>query len=191
MDASAIDHSRDALTISRILRVNHAGEVGAINIYTAQIAMPQRDGDIHDFLVETLSHERKHARQFLALMPDRHTRPCGAMPLWGLGGTFLGAVTGLLSRNAVLICTEAVERTVHRHLDDQLAWLGDRDPALSDTIRKIQAQELGHLRFARDGQGARGWFSHGLDAVIVAATEAVIWLSTYGASAKMAHDLKA
>jgi ubiquinone biosynthesis monooxygenase Coq7 len=190
VDATVINHSREALTISRILRVNHAGELGAINIYAAQIALARRDDDLRAFLSETLSHEREHARQFLALMPDRQTRPCGAMPLWGLGGAFLGVITGLLNRNAVLICTEAVERTVHRHLDDQLAWLADRDPVLSATIRQIQTQELGHLQFALEGQSAKSLLGRALDSLIVAATETLIWLSTYGASAKMARDLQ-
>ena len=118
-------------TIGQILRVNHAGEYGAIRIYEAQIALRGRDQALSAFLRNTVAHEREHCRRFRALMPSRGTQPCGALPLWGLGGVALGAVTALLGPNAVLICTEAVERTVHRLLEEQLAWLGERDIELS------------------------------------------------------------
>ena len=178
------------LTISRILRVNHAGELGAISIYTAQIALMGRDEDLRSFLEQTLSHEREHAGQFRKLMPSRNTRPCGAAPLWSLGGLLLGAATAVFGRNAILICTEAVERTVHRHLDDQLAWLGAQDSEVSAAILQIQAQELGHLQYAQRAQDAKSRVGKALDAVVVASTEVLIWLSTYGASARMVRDLK-
>ena len=182
--------AQERLTISRILRVNHAGEYGAIRIYSAQLALTGRAADTQPFLHETLSHEREHLKKFADLMPSRGTRPCGALPLWGLGGSVLGLLTVGLGRNAVLTCTEAVERSVHRHLDQQLAWLVERDPALAQTIREIQCEELGHLTFAVNSRTADGWGLQALDRLVTAATEVLIWLSTYGASARMARDLQ-
>ncbi len=182
--------ARDQLTISRILRVNHAGEYGAIRIYGAQLALTGRSADTKPFLRETLTHEREHLRKFADLMPSRGARPCGALPLWGIGGSVLGLLTVGLGRNAVLTCTEAVERSVHRHLDHQLAWLAERDPPLAQTIREIQVQELGHLNFAVDSKTAGGWPLQVLDRLVTAATEILIWLSTYGASASMARDIR-
>lgn len=176
-------------TIARILRVNHAGEYGAIRIYGAQIALA-RNGVAHRaFLTETIAHERVHCRRFRELMPSRGTRPCGALPLWGLGGSVLGALTAILGTNAVMICTEAVERTVHRHLNGQLVWLGAMDLELSEVIAAIQVEELGHLRHAIDAQNPKGKGARVLDALVAGATELLIWLSTYGASARMAHTL--
>jgi ubiquinone biosynthesis monooxygenase Coq7 len=186
----AAEEKATRLTISRILRVNHAGEYGAIRIYGAQIALTRRGTDIRGFLDETLGQEKEHLRRFRALMPGRQTQPCGALPWWGVGGAALGVLTAALGRNAVLVCTEAVERTVHRHLDEQLAWLGERDPELSDTIREIQVQEMGHLHHAQDAQTVSGSWTHALDALVAGATEALIWFSTYGASARVARDLK-
>ena len=123
-------------------------------------------------------------------MPARSTQPCAALPVWGLGGTLLGLATGLLGRNAVLVCTEAVERTVHRHIQDQLAWLADSDPELSTAIQEIEVEELEHLTFATDGLPKRRWPDKALGVLVAGATETLIWLSTYGASARMARTLR-
>ncbi|MBC6982581.1 demethoxyubiquinone hydroxylase family protein [Caulobacter sp. 17J80-11] len=178
-------------TVARILKVNHAGEYGAIRIYRAQIGVAAlRCPDLRPFLIETLGHEQSHLGRFAVLMPARGARPCGALWLWGAGGTALGLVTGLLGRRAVLICTEAVERTVNRHLEDQLIFLGERDPELSTAIAEIQAQELGHLEHAVSGRGAKRAEERALDALVAAVVEVLIWLSTQGDSARMARELR-
>ena len=177
---------------ARILRVNHGGEHGAIRIYRAQIAMAKfRAPDLLPFLCGTLAHEQEHLVRFRALMPERAAKPCRLMWIWSVGGLLLGGVTGLLGRKAILVCTEAVERTVHRHLDEQLAWLGERDPAMSNTIREIQHQELDHMTFAAKAMGAPSVFTQGLRAVIAIATESLIWLSTRGDSFRLARELRA
>src|ERR1700691_2161471 len=92
----ASDSRKFRRTIKQILRVNHAGEYGAIRIYQAQIVVARlRQRAIVAFLLETLSHEREHLAAFRELMWPRGTRPCGAVPLWGLGGAALGFVTAL------------------------------------------------------------------------------------------------
>jgi ubiquinone biosynthesis monooxygenase Coq7 len=74
-------------TVRQILRVNYAGEYGAIRIYGAQIALARLfHPSVAGFLEETVVHERRHAQAFRALMPERATRPCGATPLWGHSG---------------------------------------------------------------------------------------------------------
>src|SRR3974377_1800918 len=119
--------ARDRLTIARILKVNHAGEYGAIRIYRAQLWLARHlYPDIVAFLQETLSHEIQHCAMFRNAMRLRNTGPCRAMILWGNGGFVLGLLTALLSRKAIWICTAAVEATVHRHMEEQLSFLLDR-----------------------------------------------------------------
>lgn len=176
---------------ARILRVNHGGEHGAIRIYRAQIAMAKfRAPDLLPFLHGTLAHEQEHLFRFRALMPDRVAKPCRLMWIWSVGGLLLGGATGLLGRKAILVCTEAVERTVHRHLDEQLAWLGERDPVMSDTIRDIQQQELGHMTFAARAMGKVDPFTQALRGLIAIATESLIWLSTRGDSLRLAREIR-
>lgn len=172
-----------------VLRVNHAGEAGAIRIYQGQIASG-RSGAHRGFLAETLAHERDHFARFGALMTARGIRPCGALPLWGLGGWLLGWMTGLLGPRAVMTCTEAIERAVHRHLEDQVAVLHRQEPEVCAVIAEIGIEELGHLEFAKANRGPQGWFERTLDGAITAATEILIFASTYGESARMARSLR-
>ncbi len=146
-----------AITIRRILKVNHAGEFGAIRIYGAQIAVAQRlFADIVPSLKEMRDDEIDHCRLFREAMPPRYAKPCRVMSLWSFGGCVLGFLTALGGRNMVWICTEAVERTVHRHLEDQLTFLASRDPDLHALIASIQEQELAHLREAEHNQKRQG-----------------------------------
>ena len=116
--------AREALTVARIVKVNHAGEFGAIRIYSAQIAVAaRRYPDIAPALSEMLAHEQKHCAAFFGAMPQRNSRPCRIMSLWSWGGWLLGFLTALMGRQAIWICTAAVEAAVHRHLDDQLHFL--------------------------------------------------------------------
>jgi ubiquinone biosynthesis monooxygenase Coq7 len=184
--------SDPSLTIKRILKVNHAGETGAIRIYAAQLAIARRAfPEVVDELDEMRRDEVEHCRLFREAMPARQARPCRVMSLWSLGGYVLGFVTALLGPRMVWLCTEAVEATVHRHLEDQLAFLKTRDPGLHALIASIQEQEASHLASAQTHQagrrrsrlaGAAYWS-------IAATTETLIWLSTWGDSGWMGPEM--
>lgn len=181
-------------TVARILKVNHGGEYGAIRIYAAQIAVARflcarlvRD------LEELLAHERRHEQLFLSLMPDRGARPCRLMWLWGIGGAVLGGVTALFGTQGVYVCTRAVERTVHRHLIEQIAWLDSRAPQpdeeLTRAIADVQAEEIGHLAWAESRLDEAGWLRP-LDGLVASVVELLIWLSTQGESSRLAKELQ-
>lgn len=181
-------------TIARILKVNHGGEHGAVRIYTAQIAAARlRCPDLVSELADLLAHERRHEQMFFALMPSRAARPCRLMWLWGLGGFALGLMTGLLGRTGVFVCTEAVERTVHRHLDHQLTWLGAdpsrADPELAAVIAAIQKEEEGHLAWATEHRPPQTSLTRMLYLVVAATVEALIWLSTQGESRRLEREI--
>jgi ubiquinone biosynthesis monooxygenase Coq7 len=112
------------------------------------------------------------------------------MSFWSWGGWLLGCFTALMGRQAIWICTAAVEAAVHRHLDDQLHFLGGRDPALAAIILSIRDEELAHLRDAEDHIEARGAGARRLHRLIAFATDTVIWLSTWGDSTRMARALR-
>jgi len=180
----------ERLTIARILKVNHAGEYGAIRIYRAQVFVARRrHKDLVAFLDAILTHEIEHCRQFRTAMPARRARPCRAMSFWSFGGYVLGFATALMGENAVMACTRAVERTVHRHLNDQLRFLAGRDEDLLHLIARIQSEEAAHLDWAqsrlRPSAAARL-----IEALVVSATESVIWLSTQGDAGRMARALR-
>lgn len=181
----------EALTVRRILKVNHAGEHGAIRIYRAQIAVASRLWhDLVPPLQHMLVHEVEHCRLFREAMPARSARPCRIMSLWGLGGSGLGFATALMGRQAIWTCTAAVEEAVHRHLDDQLNFLQSRDQDLYDLILAIREEELSHLHTAECHLQDPTWARSALRGVISAITDALIWLSTWGDSSRMAKELR-
>jgi 3-demethoxyubiquinol 3-hydroxylase len=180
----------EALTIRRILTVNHAGEFGAIRIYNAQLLLARRFfPDIVPALTEMRDDEVEHCRIFFDAMPDREARPCRVMTFWSLGGYVLGFATGLLGRNMIWICTEAVEATVHRHLEDQIGFLRARDAPLHALILSIQEQELAHLQHAVDHQPRQGAARAAALPIIALAVESLIWLSTWGDSSAMKNEV--
>jgi ubiquinone biosynthesis monooxygenase Coq7 len=183
---------RDRLTIKRIVRVNHAGEYGAIRIYSAQIAIAKRLWpDVVPALEQMLADEVRHCDKFYAAMPARQSRPCRVMQFWSFGGWLLGTITALMGRNTIWVCTAAVEEAVHRHLDDQMHYLQARDAELYGVIESIRVEELAHLNHAEaELKSGQAKFPL-LRRFIAAVTDALIWLSTWGDSQRMAKALRA
>jgi ubiquinone biosynthesis monooxygenase Coq7 len=178
-------------TIARILKVNHAGEHGAIRIYRSQVAIARwRCPDIVPVLEQMLAHEVSHRARFAAAMPSRQAKPCRMLFLWGIGGRLLGAGTALLGRNAIWACTAAVEEAVHRHLNDQLAFVSSRDRDLYALINSIKSEELSHLEHAERNLASNGLTVRMLRRSIDAVTELLILMSTSGDSLRMARELR-
>ncbi|WP_448954717.1 demethoxyubiquinone hydroxylase family protein [Labrys neptuniae] len=182
--------ARDRLTIIRILRVNHAGEYGAIRIYGAQIAVARLLWpDMVPYLAGMLADEIRHCRLFRAAMPTRASRPCRIMQLWSLGGFVLGLLTALAGRQSIWVCTAAVEAAVHRHLGDQLHFLAGRDEGAKTIILDINEEEIAHLTTAQNHLTSQGWLNRLLHGTITMLTDLMIFLSTWGDSTRMARAL--
>ena len=177
--------------IQRLLRVDHSGEHGAVAIYSAQLAYARRFyPDLTPWLEETLDHERRHRRLFRDSMPSRQAKPCRLMFVWSWGGAMLGALTALFGRTGVYVCTASVERTVHRHLVEQISFLDEADVPLARIVRDILVEEGEHLRYAEENHNSTTLVARGLGAVVSAATECLIFLSTRGDSLKLNNKLQ-
>lgn len=169
---------RSARTLGEtILKVDHAGEHGAVGIYQAQswIARwraPAMVGQIEHFR----NHERRHRALFAAELERRGIRRCRSYHLCGTGGLFLGLVTGLMGKRAIDLTTEAVESVVLSHLQHQLAALARSDPSAAAVVRQIVEEEQEHHDTStRRLEGAR-LFDRLLRPIIRGGTELVIWM---------------
>lgn len=164
--------------VARILRVDHAGERGAISIYQAQLLIARSlHVDCVAALTEMLAHERRHFQTFDSLLKSRGIRHCYALTFWAIGGACLGMITALLGKRAIWVCTAAIENTVNEHLVHQTAFLAD-DPEALAAVRSIQRDEQAHELHAVDHGGTGGGLYTLLRAVVMAATSFAIWLST-------------
>jgi 3-demethoxyubiquinol 3-hydroxylase len=178
--------------IRRILRVNHAGEHGAVSIYSAQIFhLGARHAEVRAWLTDTLDHERAHRAAFREAMPSRAAKPCRALGVWSIGGWVLGCLTALMGRTGVMACTAAVERTVHGHLQEQIAFLRRRDVELATLVEHIQAEELSHLTYSETNLPPGSPLARFLAPVVASATELLIAISTRGDSIRLRRTLHA
>src|SRR3954453_11682787 len=114
-----------------MLRVDQAGEYGATRIYAGQLAVLRRNCPEAKLVARMAAQEERHLSRFNALMSERRVRPTALQPVWNVAGFALGAVTALMSEQAALSCTDAVETEIDRHYSRQLDELGDDDPELS------------------------------------------------------------
>lgn len=167
----------DSELANRILKVNHAGENGAVHIYTGQIfAARWRAPGLVAELTEFRQHEEKHRAIFWAELQRRGRPRCKSYLLCGLGGFVLGLVTGLFGRRAIAATTVAVERVVLGHLQEQLAVLAGRDADAVAAISAIVAEEqLHHDQSASHIEPGQFW-PRLLSPLVSSSTEAVIWL---------------
>ncbi len=132
-----------------MLRVDQAGEYGATRIYAGQLAVLRRNCPESKLISRMAAQEQRHLERFNALMTQRRVRPTALQPLWNVAGFALGAATALMSEEAALACTEAVETEIDRHYSSQLADLGQEDAELSADIEEFRADELEHRDTAR------------------------------------------
>jgi ubiquinone biosynthesis monooxygenase Coq7 len=161
----------------RIVKVDHAGEHGAVCIYAAQRWLarwraPEMVGEIDGFI----AHERGHRAIFAAELERRGRRRCRSYWLCGFGGLVLGIATGLAGRQAIAATTVAIERVVLRHMHVQVAELAMTDRQAVEALTQVISEEQEHhdLSAARLPQDTI--WTRLLEPVVSASTEAVIWL---------------
>jgi ubiquinone biosynthesis monooxygenase Coq7 len=145
------------MRLAQILRVDHAGELGAVHIYRGQRAIlgdaPGREA-IGESLAQMEAHEARHLARFDVLLNERRVRPTLLAPLWRAAGFALGAGTALMGEKAAHACTDAVESVIEAHYAGQVAEIETLEPGLARELSGFRDEELAHQQQAIDG-GAR------------------------------------
>jgi ubiquinone biosynthesis monooxygenase Coq7 len=131
--------------IEAMIRVDHAGEYGAVRIYEGQLAVLKRRGSAK---VETIQHmanqEQRHLQAFDRLVNERRVRPTALEPVWRIAGFALGAATAAMGEKAAFACTAAVEEVIDEHYASQIAALEGKDESLKATVADFRADEAAH-----------------------------------------------
>lgn len=143
--------------LAEMIRVDHAGEFGAVQIYRGQRAVFDRiEGKQHAarLIAEMEAGEQEHLATFDRLIAERGVRPTLMAPIWAVAGFGLGAATALLGEKAAHACTEAVEEVIEEHYARQSAALAGVDNELKYVVDKFREDELAHKDTAIE-QGAR------------------------------------
>ena len=131
------DLSPEAL-VRRMIRVDHAGEDGAVRIYEGQLAV-LGDSPTAEAVREMAAQERAHLETFERLMVERRVRPTVLSPLWHVAGFALGAGTALMGARAAMACTVAVEEVIEAHYAKQAESLGEDEAALKARLAGAEA----------------------------------------------------
>lgn len=140
--------SRDEM-IQRAIRVNHAGEFGAQQIYKGQIAVLGKT-DVGPILEHMAEQEAEHLAYFEKELSNRRIRPTVLHPLWRVAGYALGAGTALIGKQAAMACTEAVEEVIIDHYQEQLNSLPEDEKELKASIQKFKDEEDEHRQIGVD-----------------------------------------
>jgi len=169
-----------AARLAEIIRVDHAGELGAVAIYRGQRAVlgeARGQARIAGQLAVMEAQEAEHLARFDRLVVERRVRPTALAPVWRLAGFALGAGTALLGPKAAHACTEAVETVIEQHYAGQIEELAALEPELAAELSTFRDEEIAH-RDQAVAEGARQAPGYRLlSAVISAGCRAAIKLS--------------
>ena len=166
--------SRQGITpplIAQMLRVDHAGEYGAVAIYKGQQAVFRRSASTKAMaaqIAEMEAEEQKHLDAFDTLLIERNVRPTALAPIWNAAGYGLGVVTALMGEKAAHACTEAVETVIEQHYAEQIEATKDSNPDLCATFTEFREDELHHRDIAVEG-GAQEAPAYGLLSKVITA----------------------
>ena len=137
--------------IEEFIRVDHAGERGAVKIYEGQLLALNtvvKDENLKKIIEEMKIHEKEHCDFFEDEIKKRKITPTKFLPLWDLLGVGLGFGSTILGKRAAMLCTASVEEVIDKHYQNQIDQLGPEEKELKKKITKFRQDELHHKNIA-------------------------------------------
>jgi len=149
--------------VEEFIRVDHAGERGAVKIYEGQLLALNtivKDDDLKKTIEEMKIHEKEHCEFFESEIKKRKIKPTKFLPLWDLLGVGLGFGSTILGKKAAMLCTASVEEVIDEHYQNQINQLGSEEKNLKKKIIKFRQDELHHKDIAyEEGATKKGVYS--------------------------------
>ena len=153
----------DKNKVREFIRVDHAGERGAIKIYEGQLLALNtfvKDDDLKKKIEEMKIHEKEHCDYFENEIKKRNIEPTKFLPLWDILGVALGFGTTILGKKAAMLCTASVEEVIDEHYSSQIKELKIDEKKLKEKIIKFREDELHHKNIAyEEGATKKGIYS--------------------------------
>ena len=166
--------------IEEFIRVDHAGERGAIKIYEGQLLALNtvcKDEKLKETIKTMKLHEKEHLDFFEQEIKKRNINPTKFLPLWDLLGIGLGFGSTLLGKKAAMLCTASVEEVIDEHYQNQIDQINNDEKKLKEKIIKFREDELNHKDIAyEEGATKKGIYSV-LDKVIKVGSKVAISIS--------------
>ena len=166
--------------LEEILRVDHAGERGAIKIYEGQLLALKtlkQDESLKEKIEKMKEGEKEHLEYFEKEIQKRKIKPTYFLPLWDVMGISLGFGTALLGKKAAMLCTASVEEVIEDHYKNQLKSLGNDEIELKNKIEKFKSDEIEHKNIAYDSGATNQGIYSVMDKIIKTGSRIAITIS--------------
>ena len=166
--------------IEEFIRVDHAGERGAVKIYEGQLLALNtlvKDDGLKKVIEEMKVHEKEHSDFFEKEIKKRNIKPTKFLPLWDLLGVGLGFGSAIIGKKATMLCTASVEEVIDQHYQNQINQLKNDEKELKKKIVKFRNDELQHKDIAyEEGATKKGFYSI-MDKIIKTGSKIAIGIS--------------
>tara|TARA_Y100000590_G_scaffold459229_1_gene615775 strand:- start:214 stop:747 length:534 start_codon:yes stop_codon:yes gene_type:complete len=166
--------------IEEFIRVDHAGERGAIKIYEGQLLALNtfiKNDDLKKKIEEMKDHEKEHLDFFNNEIKKRKIEPTKLMPLWDLFGVGLGFGSALMGKKATMLCTASVEEVIDEHYQNQINQLNSDENFLKEKIKKFRQDEINHKNIAYDNGASKEGIYSIFDKIIKTGSKIAISIS--------------
>ena len=166
--------------IEEFIRVDHAGERGAIKIYEGQLLALNtlvKDEDLKQTITEMKKHEEEHCNFFENEIKKREIEPTKLLPIWDLIGLGIGFGSTILGKKAAMLCTASVEEVIDGHYKKQIDQIGVDEKKLKKKIIKFREDELHHKNIAYDQGATKKGIYSAMDLIIKTGSKMAIKIS--------------
>ena len=170
----------DPKKLEEFIRVDHAGERGAIKIYEGQLLALStivKNNDLKEMIRDMKEHEQEHCNFFEDEIRKRNIKPTKLLPLWDLLGLGLGFGSTILGKKAAMLCTASVEEVIDDHYKSQIDQIGSDENNLKNNIIKFRNDEIHHKDIAYDNGATKEGFYTIIDKVIKTGSKLAIKIS--------------
>ena len=171
---------KSKIRTEEFIRVDHAGERGAVKIYEGQLLALNtfiKDDDLKKTIEEMKIHEKEHCEFFENEIKKRKIKPTRFLPLWDLLGVGLGFGSTLLGKKAAMLCTASVEEVIDEHYQNQINQLGSDERDLKKKIIKFREDEIHHKNIAYEKGATKKGFYIIMDKIIKTGSKLAITIS--------------
>tara|TARA_B100002019_G_C21226792_1_gene577830 strand:+ start:685 stop:1218 length:534 start_codon:yes stop_codon:yes gene_type:complete len=170
----------DKKKLEEFIRVDHAGERGAIKIYEGQLlalSTFSKDEKLKKLIEDMKVHEEEHSEYFEKEIYKRNIKPTKFLKIWDLLGVGLGFGSTILGKKAAMLCTASVEEVIDKHYQNQIDQIGDDEVELKKKIIKFREDELHHKNIAFEEGASKEGFYKVLDGIIKTGSKIAIKIS--------------
>ena len=170
----------DKKKLERFIRVDHAGERGAIKIYEGQLLALStfyKNEELKKLIQNMKIHEEEHSEYFEKEIYKRNIKPTRFLKVWDLLGIGLGFGSTLLGKKAAMLCTASVEEVIDEHYQNQINQIEDDEIEFREKIIKFRNDELHHKNIAYDEGASKEGPYRILDEIIKTGSKIAIKIS--------------